>query len=291
MSYIQKTLGRGENVILTSRRHIVVLISYAIKYIGLFLVALLAAVWLAANWQTSSDPNLNTLKTVIVLALFALALFAFIGMLANYIRWYNEEYIITNQRVIRIEGILNKDELDSSLSMVNDIDVHQSLWGRLLNYGTVEILTASEDGANRLAFMPNPIQFRKAILDAKSGYYNQANTAAPGVSPGSQPQPGGVIDRTGGYERGYPYNQNGYDQASSGYQNQPAYPTQRLDGSYQVSNGYQPPLPSNNGAASYGQIRPQDIPAMIQQLAKLRDGGVMTEAEFQAKKNDLLSRM
>jgi hypothetical protein len=33
------------------------------------------------------------------------------------------------------------------------------------------------------------------------------------------------------------------------------------------------------------------VPDQIRQLAELRDSGILTEAEFQAKKAELLSRM
>jgi hypothetical protein len=35
----------------------------------------------------------------------------------------------------------------------------------------------------------------------------------------------------------------------------------------------------------------QSVPEQIEQLAALRDRGMLTDAEFQAKKADLLSRM
>jgi hypothetical protein len=40
-----------------------------------------------------------------------------------------------------------------------------------------------------------------------------------------------------------------------------------------------------------GQAHPADIPDQIKQLAGLRDAGVLTEAEFEAKKADLLGRL
>jgi Short C-terminal domain/Domain of unknown function (DUF4429) len=39
------------------------------------------------------------------------------------------------------------------------------------------------------------------------------------------------------------------------------------------------------------QATPQDIPEQIQKLSALKDRGILTEAEFQQKKQDLLSKM
>ncbi len=40
--------------------------------------------------------------------------------------WWNEKYIVTNRRVIQIEGILDKHVIDSSLEKVNDVVLVQS---------------------------------------------------------------------------------------------------------------------------------------------------------------------
>jgi hypothetical protein len=53
-----------------------------------------------------------------------------------------------------------------------------------------------------------------------------------------------------------------------------------------------PPVPSSE-AASGALATPvgPSVPDQIRQLAELRDSGILTEAEFQAKKAELLSRM
>ncbi len=281
MSYIDKTMGRGESPITITRRHIVVLIGYAFRWFGLFLVCFIAALWLTANWHDAgstelADKTASTFKTIVVLALFLLALVSIVAMIANYIRWYNEVYVITNRRVIRMEGIFNKDATDSSLDKLNDTKEHQSLWGRIFGYGTVEILTASEAGLDQLDYVPNPLQFRKQIQDAKNGYYNQQPGAA-------------VLGQAVNSNFNAPANTGVYDQANpNNYRQAQAGPPLRNQG----GNGYQPRInPQIDAIGSSGQIKPHDVPGLIQQLAGLRDAGAITEAEFQAKKNDLMSRM
>ena len=65
MSYIDKTMGRGESPVTITRRHIVVLIGYAFRWFGLFLVCFIAALWLTANWQVNSTDPASTFKTVV----------------------------------------------------------------------------------------------------------------------------------------------------------------------------------------------------------------------------------
>lgn len=296
MNYLEKTLGRGEQVILSTRRHYIVLLSYGFKWLLGLIVALAVAIWLAVGVKFNGQLNgsLDTVKTIVVLALYAFALLAFVNLIFNYMRWYNDDYIITNRRVIRISGILNKDELDSSLNMVNDIDVHQSLWGRIFKYGTIEILTAAEDGDNTLSYMPNPIQFRKTLLDAKSGYYNQAGSDAPGIyATGNTPAVPTSYPPSGRVMGGYPAEQVDYNDGGYAAQNsQPRVNTYRPmpTDDYQPSMGTPPTQPLNR-ANPNPTIQPHDIPALLQQLGKLRDAGIITEAEFQAKKADLLGRL
>lgn len=81
--------------------------------------------------------------------------------------WWNEQYIVTNRRVIQTEGIINKHVIDSSLEKVNDVVLNQSVWGRILGYGDVEILTASEIGVNRFERITQPVRFKTEMLNQK----------------------------------------------------------------------------------------------------------------------------
>jgi hypothetical protein len=39
--------------------------------------------------------------------------------------------------------------------------------GRIVGYGEIDLLTASEEGTNKIRFLPDADQFKKALLDAK----------------------------------------------------------------------------------------------------------------------------
>jgi hypothetical protein len=51
---------------------------------------------------------------------------------------------------------------------------------------------------------------------------------------------------------------------------------------------HQPPVPKTPQQAA---AAPSTVPEEIRNLAELRDSGILTEAEFQTKKGELLSRM
>jgi uncharacterized membrane protein YdbT with pleckstrin-like domain len=79
----------------------------------------------------------------------------------------NRQFIVTNRRVIQISGVLNKNVTDSSLRKVTDVKMSKSFFGRIFNYGDIEILTASELGANLFHRIDEPVEFKIAMLNAK----------------------------------------------------------------------------------------------------------------------------
>ena len=104
----------------------------------------------------------------------ALALVVAIVPAAEVIRivldWLNERYIITNRRVMEVRGTINKNVRDSALEKVNDVELNQSIVGRVLGYGTVEIITGSDIGVNEFRRISNPVRFKREMLNAKEGY-------------------------------------------------------------------------------------------------------------------------
>jgi membrane protein YdbS with pleckstrin-like domain len=82
----------------------------------------------------------------------------------------SHEYVLTNYRVIRNTGILTRQSMDSRLDKINNVEHRQSLWGRLLNFGDVEIDTASETGTAVFRNISHPLEFKRAIIAAAEQY-------------------------------------------------------------------------------------------------------------------------
>ena len=81
-------------------------------------------------------------------------------------------------------GVFNKKSMDAPLDKVNNVEHWQTLWGRILGYGDVEIDTASEHGATRFKDIARPLEFKNAIVGATEAYRSRrfapaASTAAP----------------------------------------------------------------------------------------------------------------
>lgn len=82
----------------------------------------------------------------------------------------SHDYVLTNRRVIQEEGILSRRSMDASLGKINNVEHRQTLWGRILGYGDVEIDTASETGTTRFAQISDPVEFKRAVLGAAEEY-------------------------------------------------------------------------------------------------------------------------
>jgi uncharacterized membrane protein YdbT with pleckstrin-like domain len=160
MDYVGKLLGANENITFRTRRHFFVIFGAILKEFLILLACAIAFVSLQA-WYTGNP-------MFIYIGLGVIALWAIISALVDIIKWQNDEFIVTNHRVIRVSGVFNKHILDSSLNKINDVVLHQSWFGRLFNYGTIKILTATEEVINLLDLIQNPIGFKQAMLESKS---------------------------------------------------------------------------------------------------------------------------
>ena len=208
-NYLKSLLGDNEKVLLVTHKHWFVLIEQILVEIvlSLFTVAIVTILLIVGP----QGPDVWLGYFVLIIPLVSLLRDAFI--------WSNHKIIVTNRRVIQVMGIFNKNVIDSSLEKVNDVKMVQSALGRLFNFGDIEILTASELGANRFSRIGDPIRFKTALLNAKIKLEDVDV----------------IVQQT--------------------------------------------PSPA------------LDIPALISRLGELRERGLITETEFQAKKEKLLSQL
>jgi len=181
MSYADSLLAKDEHVLYRARQ--VWLAPVSDSRNGLLL--LLAGIVLALlEHQVLHWSQLIAYAGVLV----ALIGLVWIGIV--YFTWKSEEYLITNRRVLKVEGLLDKKSGDSSLDKINDAVLKQGLLARMLHYGDLEILTANEEAIDRYQMLSNVVDFKKAMLNAKNaledGYRGSAATpaAAPRASGG-----------------------------------------------------------------------------------------------------------
>jgi hypothetical protein len=294
MGYVETIMGDNEQVVYQTHRHVIVLLRRIVGWLFAFLVFLglglvvllypeneqgtrirfliglialgslvmplylIISTWMRGQrgrgflsqvWQPALAGILILVVALVMMILpglkhvgwiaVVLAFIVLAELVVSFLDWLNERYIITNRRVMEVKGIINKRTSDSALEKVNDVSLEQSIVGRILGYGTVQIITGSDIGANVFRRISNPVRFKRAMLNAKEQLHTSATFAKP-------------------QERIAP----------------------------------EPSIPTIDAADDQATSPPAaDIPDLIAELAELHQKGILSDEEFQAKKNELLDRL
>ncbi|HYA43476.1 MAG TPA: PH domain-containing protein [Syntrophobacteraceae bacterium] len=145
MSYIEKNLMNGENILYRARLHWVVFVWPVIW----FIVAI-------------SCFNHGTDAAVLAGRLFVLI--AALKGIESFITFSTSEFGVTNQRVIAKVGFIRRNSTEIFLAKLEAIQVNQSISGRVLGYGSI---TVSGTGGTRDAFhnISNPLALKLKIQE------------------------------------------------------------------------------------------------------------------------------
>lgn len=182
MGYVEKLLSKGESIIVRTRQHWITLLTSTLINGFIVVVAIVLGVLLTGVLPKSLPefvPNGVKVATLIV------GLFGVLRLGWDILQWSAEEYIVSTHRVIQTEGIVNKKTTDSSLEKINDVVLVQSVFGRILSYGDLEVVTGSDIGVNRLARIDRPVAFKTAMLDQKNKLGHDFEGRAPDQAPDS----------------------------------------------------------------------------------------------------------
>src|SRR5689334_23864895 len=80
--------------------------------------------------------------------------------------WYFDRFILTNKRVMVVNGIITRKVAMMPLLRVTDMKYEQSALGRMLNYGTFVLESAGQDQALReVKHLPNPNELYLRVVE------------------------------------------------------------------------------------------------------------------------------
>ena len=80
--------------------------------------------------------------------------------------WYYDRFILTNKRVMLVNGIITRKVAMMPLLRVTDMKYEQSALGRLLSYGTFVLESAGQDQALReIKHLPNPNELYLRVVE------------------------------------------------------------------------------------------------------------------------------
>jgi uncharacterized membrane protein YdbT with pleckstrin-like domain len=150
--YIDDILQPGEKVLYSSSEHWIVFLP-AIAGWSIAIVFLVVS----GMVPTGSPLVLVCWALAAVAAIFAL----YKTVVAWFQRWTTETDV-TNLRVIHKTGFISRETFEMNLDKVESVDVVQSIPGRILGYGSVEIFGVGE-GGKKIDLLTSPLAFRNAI--------------------------------------------------------------------------------------------------------------------------------
>jgi uncharacterized membrane protein YdbT with pleckstrin-like domain len=139
MSYTEKNLMNGENIVYRTKLHWIVFLWP--------LIFLLIAITFFTNGE---DAAIGRLFIII-------AIFSGISALINF---KTSEFIITNKRVIVKVGFIRRNSIELLLKKVEGIQVNQGILGRVLGFGSI-IVNGTGGTKNPFNKIDAPLEFRK----------------------------------------------------------------------------------------------------------------------------------
>jgi uncharacterized membrane protein YdbT with pleckstrin-like domain len=268
MSYARNLLSRGEEVVFESRQHWFAVLGETWLFVIASILALAVLIW-----ASTSGTNNQLLGILQIIALVALIVsLARIGL--KVWSWRNQEYLVTTRRLIKAEGVFNKEMADSSLEKINDAHLTQSWIGRIFGFGTLDILTAADESAGIQDYymLADPVRFKIAMLNQKE------KVERPDLAPPPRMQaPSG----TPAMQRAEPMAPRAGSDRVAQVPMEASQPAATPAG----------PATAPAAPAAAPPSAADQLTATLESLAALRDRGLITPEEYEAKKRDLLERM
>ncbi len=240
MGYTESLLATNEVILYRTKQHWMAPIFGTIAGV----LVLLGGVFLFGFQLTMGSGFLRDVAFWISLGLLVVGA-AMVGY--SYIQWWVEDYAVTNQKVMKVAGLLNKRTSGAALEKINDVIMEQGPLGRMLGYGTLKVSTASDTSDLTYETMRKPAEFRRAMLDQKMEFEQADARHIADAVRAAAPVPVAAVPA-------------------------PA------------------PAPEVTMPAPVAPA-PPSADDKLRSLAKLRDDGIISPEEFEAKKAELLDQL
>ena len=152
------TMYAGEQTLLVTRPTRLI----ALRYWSAMVLALIVAAVLffhvpARFVPTFPNPAVGGVELSTILALLFLFL-AFIAFLAAELKRKTTRYIITDNKIIREDGILNKNKEMIPYTQLERVDLHQTVGQRILRIGTIVVDTGDDTMKIEMVRRPAHVQ-------------------------------------------------------------------------------------------------------------------------------------
>ncbi|MEM9170298.1 MAG: PH domain-containing protein [Pseudomonadota bacterium] len=159
--YVEKTLASDEEIVYRANFNW----TYNLVPTLWFLIGVApAALFAYQQFVLGTDPA--ALRLGWQLAAGAAAVGSMI-LLAHMVVLWTTEIVVTTYRFVFKQGLIARTTQEVSLNKIEEINLDQSIWGRLLGYGQL-VMRGTGVGVIELPAIDNPIRVRQIIEDARS---------------------------------------------------------------------------------------------------------------------------
>jgi len=92
----------------------------------------------------------------------ACAIIGLVMLVQTWVRRWTTEIDVTDRRIVYKRGLIRRYTVEMNMDKVESVDVDQSIFGRLLNYGDVTI-RGTGVGLEPLRGIDAPLEFRNQV--------------------------------------------------------------------------------------------------------------------------------
>ncbi len=93
-----------------------------------------------------------------------------------YVRFKSTELAVTTRRIIVKHGFISRQTIEINLSKAESVQVDQSVWGRMFNFGTL-VISGTGTSHAPLTGIAEPMAFRKAFIEAQDAGKSSSNSS------------------------------------------------------------------------------------------------------------------
>ena len=157
----QEMLHGDEVILLLTKPSPLFIVLTSFRFIVMVVLSAVLMVRLMQNfgWTTISPNNMAIAAALLGLGRLVWALLV----------WTSHIYMLTNQRIVTIKGVLNVTVVDAPLRKVQRTTLYRPLWLRFFGLGTMGLATAATEGYDATwVMLAHPTETHEAVVAAIS---------------------------------------------------------------------------------------------------------------------------
>lgn len=171
MGYIKQTLSEGEEQVASFNLNIFMYFGIYFQLAFSIVILSLGGFFEVFVMETlETVPSIGTIpEGIITKAFWFIGGLLLLKGLYQYFLFKSLDMGITDKRVVFKKGIIGRSTDEIRLNAIETVEVEQSVFGRMLGYGTVKV-TGRGDSILRFTDIDEPIEVKKAIASVINNY-------------------------------------------------------------------------------------------------------------------------